>query len=70
MPSFSWRVLILVAIGAILIIRTIGKFGRNRSGAFPTPARTSSSKNAFCVHCGGALGSEGLFCGGCGARRG
>jgi hypothetical protein len=68
MPSLT--VLILVAIGATLIIRTLGKFGRNRSGAFPTPARSHSSGNGFCVHCGEALGSEGLFCGGCGARRG
>jgi hypothetical protein len=68
MPSLT--VLILMAIGAILIIRTLGKLGRNRSGAFSTPARTVPSGNGFCVHCGGALGSEGLFCGGCGARRG
>jgi|HubBroStandDraft_6_1064221.scaffolds.fasta_scaffold370718_3 hypothetical protein len=68
MPSLT--ILILMAIGAILIIRTLGKFGRNRPGAFSTPARTVSSGNAFCVHCGGALGGEGLFCGSCGARRG
>jgi alkyl hydroperoxide reductase subunit AhpF len=69
MPSFSLRGLILVAIAAILILRTIRRFGQNRSGTVPRAARTLSSGNAFCIHCGGPLVSGGLFCGGCGARR-
>jgi hypothetical protein len=69
MPSFSWRVLVLVAIGAILILRTLRRFGANRSGTPPTAARTLASGNAFCIHCGGPLASGGLFCGGCGTRR-
>ena len=69
MPSFSLRGLILVAIAAILILRTVRRFGAKRTGTFPTAARSLSSGNAFCIHCGGPLVSEGLFCGGCGARR-
>jgi hypothetical protein len=68
MPSFSLRALILVAIAAILILRTVRKVTANKSGRVPTAARTAG--NAFCIHCGGALASEALFCGGCGARRG
>jgi len=68
MPSFSLRGLILVAIAAILIFRTVRKLAAKNSGGVPTAARTSG--NAFCIHCGGALASGGQFCGGCGARRG
>jgi|SRR5580658_5135567 hypothetical protein len=39
MASFSLRVLILVAIGAILILRTVRRFGHDRSGRVPTAAR-------------------------------
>jgi hypothetical protein len=67
MPSFSLPVLILVAIAAILILRTVRRFGADRSGRAPTAARTPG--NAFCIHCGGPLVSGGQFCGGCGARR-
>jgi hypothetical protein len=69
MPSFGLRGLILVAIAAILIFRTIRKFGAGRSGRIPTPARAGSAGNAFCIHCGASLAIGGLFCGGCGARR-
>jgi hypothetical protein len=67
MPSLSLRLLILVAIGAILIFRTIRRFGANTSGKAPKAA--PSPGKAFCIHCGGSLASGGLFCGGCGARR-
>jgi hypothetical protein len=67
MPSFSLRVLILVAIGAILVIRTLRRFAPNSSGRVNKAARTVG--NSFCIHCGGPLANEGLFCGGCGARR-
>jgi hypothetical protein len=69
MPSFSLRGLILVAIAAILIFRTVRRFGSNRSGRVPTAAPAPSPGNAFCIHCGGSLASGGLFCGGCGVRR-
>ena len=69
MPFFSLRGLVLVAIAAILIIRTVRRFGANRSSRVPTGARTPSSGNAFCIHCGAPLQAIGLFCGGCGERR-
>ncbi len=68
MPSFSLRALILIAIAALLILRTIRKFAPNRSSKIPTAARTPG--NAFCIHCGAALASGGQFCGACGAPRG
>jgi alkyl hydroperoxide reductase subunit AhpF len=69
MPPFSLRALLLLAIAAILIFRTVRKFGANRSAKVPNAAQTPSSGNAFCIHCGGPLVSGALFCGGCGVRR-
>jgi hypothetical protein len=70
MPYFSLRGLILIAIAAILIIRTVGKFGAKRSAKLPVASGTPSPGSAFCIHCGAALATGGLFCGGCGAQRG
>src|SRR5260370_28415036 len=69
MPGFSLRGLILVAIAAILILRTIRKFGAKRSNTLVAPRGTTATRNAFCTNCGAALQGGGLFCGGCGTRR-
>lgn len=69
MFSFGLRGLILIAIAAILILRTVRKLGANRSNTVPAARGTVSSGNAFCTNCGAALESGGSFCGGCGARR-
>jgi hypothetical protein len=70
MPSFSLSGLILFAIFVILVVRTIGKFSGSRSNTGVAPRGTGPSGNAFCTNCGAALSGDGLFCGGCGTRRG
>jgi hypothetical protein len=70
MPSLSLRGLILLAIAALLILRTIRRFGANRYNTIATPRETNPSGNVFCTNCGAALPGAGLFCGGCGTRRG
>jgi len=70
MPEFSVRGLILLAIAAVLILRTIRKFGAKRSNTMVTPRGTTATRKAFCINCGAALEGGGVFCGGCGTRRG
>lgn len=69
MPTLSLRGLILLVIAAILILRTVRKFGMNRSNPV-VPGATPAPGNSFCTNCGAPLPGSGQFCGGCGARRG
>jgi hypothetical protein len=69
MPTLGFRGLILLAIATILIVRMVRKAGAKRSNTAGGTRATTSSANAFCTNCGAALLGNGLFCGGCGARR-
>ncbi len=71
MPTLSLRGLILLAIATILFLRLARRFRSNKSNSMGGPLlRAPSSGNSFCTNCGAALPGSGLFCGGCGARRG
>jgi len=70
MPSFSLSGLIVFAIFVIVVVRIIGRFGGSRSNTSVAPRGAGPSGNAFCTNCGAALSGGGVFCGGCGTRRG